>query len=104
MEEPGQFMKTQRLDNCLVMNIVSDAKKAGKSPIGQLNSARFVQHEQTLGHAVKKGILLRLKLVKGGDLRFFESCNLSLGGFLGFLKSTTPPEMQSDQSRESNDC
>ena len=97
-------MKSQSLNDRFVMDVVGDTKKPGESAIGQLDSARFIQQQEALRHAVKQRILLRLELVEGIKLNVLELLDFTLGNLLRFRETPAPPEMQKRQRRQSENC
>src|SRR6266481_969525 len=97
-------MKAQGFDNRFMMNVVGNAKKAGERAIGQLDTACFIQQQQTFGHAVEQRVLLSLELVERVKLNFLELLNFEVRTLLRLGETTAPPEMQKRQRRQSEKC
>src|SRR5262249_34563660 len=97
-------MQAQGLDNGLMMDVVGDAKKAGKGAIRQLDSPRLIKQQKPFGHAVKQRILLRLELIEGVELNLLEFLDFALGRLVCFREMPTPPEMHKNHRCQSENC
>src|SRR5882672_1164056 len=102
----GEFMQPQRLDERFGANVRGHAEEIGERAIGQSNAASLVQQKQAFRHAIEERFLLGLDLERSLSLGFTRALELSLGSLPSAREPLAPAQVQRQQrgQRKDDDC